>query len=155
MARFVCAALVAAIVIAPSIAAAQPLPPVRLSVRTNGAQNEQASTLLGVSHNGRHVLFSTTGTLVDEDLNGHNDLYVRDRDTAASKVVFARDIAFDGVTFCYDGVRPNLDQVSFTIPKGSDVAFVGPSGCGKSTVLSMLMRMYDPQQGAVRVDGGR
>ncbi len=81
------------------------------------------------------------------------DADVRDRDGAASEVVFARDIAFDGVTFCHDGARPNLDEVSFTIPRGSDVAFVGPSGCGKTTVLSMLMRMYDPQEGAVRVDG--
>jgi hypothetical protein len=85
--RVTCTSVVAAaLCLAASPVHAQPVPPARLSVRTNGAQNAQASTLLGVSHNGRHVLFSTTGPLVDEDLNGHNDLYVRDRDTDADGI---------------------------------------------------------------------
>ena len=81
MVRFVCAALVAAILLAPSIAAAQPLPPVRLSVSTDGTQSDYPSTLKDVSADGRHVLFSTSAPLVATDLNGVLDLYVRDRDT--------------------------------------------------------------------------
>jgi ATP-binding cassette, subfamily B, bacterial len=78
---------------------------------------------------------------------------VGDRDGAAEHVTFDHDVSLDHVTFSYDGTRDHLDDVSLTIPKGAHVAFVGPSGCGKSTVLSLLMRMYDPQQGSVRVDG--
>ena len=72
---------------------------------------------------------------------------------AASHVSFDRDLSFDHVTFSHSGSRVDLDDVSFTISKGSYVAFVGASGCGKSTVLSLLMRMYDPEGGAVRIDG--
>lgn len=64
-------------------------------------------------------------------------------------------IAFEGVTFAYPN-RPAvhaLDAVSFRVARGETVALVGSSGAGKSTVLSLLLRFYDPQAGAVRVDG--
>ena len=77
----------------------------------------------------------------------------QDRPDAASQVAFEQDLSFDHVTFSHDGGRTDLDDVTFTIPKGSYVSFVGASGCGKSTVLSLLMRMYDPEGGAVRIDG--
>ena len=69
MVRFVCAALVAAILLAPSIAAAQPLPPVRLSVSTDGTRSERhPSSLLDISADGRHVLFrSIASNLVAGD----------------------------------------------------------------------------------------
>ena len=82
MVRFVCAAVVAAIVVSPSIAAAQPVPPVRLSVSTGGTEANGASTTMAVSRDGRHVLFSSTATnLVAGDTNGQVDFFVRDRDT--------------------------------------------------------------------------
>src|SRR5262249_12717357 len=64
-----------------------------------------------------------------------------------------RDLVFDRVAFSYDGGRRILDDVSFTIPKGTWAAFVGPSGSGKSTVLSLVLRFYDPTEGSVRIDG--
>ena len=82
MVRLVCAAAVAAIVVSPSIAAAQPVPPVRLSVSTGGTEANGASTTMAVSRDGRHVLFSSTATnLVAGDTNGQVDFFVRDRDT--------------------------------------------------------------------------
>lgn len=78
---------------------------------------------------------------------------VVDREDASKQASFASNLSFDGVTFSYDGSSNNLEEVSFRIEKEEYVAFVGPSGCGKSTVLNLLMRMYDPNQGSVCVDG--
>lgn len=77
---------------------------------------------------------------------------VDDAHDAREQVTFDRQLSLDHVTFSYDGQNNNLIDVSLTIPKGQYVALVGPSGCGKSTVLSLILRLYDPQQGTVRVD---
>ena len=64
------------------------------------------------------------------------------------------DVAFDNVTFAYDaGARPALKSMSFAIAERQRVALVGPSGAGKSTVIALLLRFFDPQQGAVRIGG--
>jgi ABC-type multidrug transport system fused ATPase/permease subunit len=62
-------------------------------------------------------------------------------------------VALRGVRFGYDPSHLVLDGVDVSIPAGSRVAFVGPSGSGKSTVLRLLLRQYDPDEGAVEVDG--
>jgi ABC-type multidrug transport system fused ATPase/permease subunit len=63
-------------------------------------------------------------------------------------------VEFDDVRFRY---RPDLPEVehgvSFVIPPGGMTAFVGPSGAGKTTVFSLIERFYDPDSGAVLVDG--
>lgn len=65
------------------------------------------------------------------------------------------EIAFEDVTFRYPA-RPEvsaLNGVSLRVAPGETVALVGPSGAGKTTILQLLMRFYDPQMGAVRMDG--
>jgi ATP-binding cassette subfamily B protein/subfamily B ATP-binding cassette protein MsbA len=63
-------------------------------------------------------------------------------------------IEFDNVTFAYPRtVDPVLRDFSLTVGPGETVALVGPNGCGKSTLVNLLARFYDPQQGAIRVDG--
>ncbi len=60
-----------------------------------------------------------------------------------------------GVRFAYPG-RPDLPALKgfdLTVRPGETVALVGPSGAGKSTVFRLLLRFYDPQEGAVSVDG--
>jgi ATP-binding cassette, subfamily C, bacterial CydD len=64
------------------------------------------------------------------------------------------DVAFDGVTFAYDGAgRPALDKVSFTIGEHQRVALVGPSGAGKTTIASLILRFFDADAGAIRIGG--
>jgi subfamily B ATP-binding cassette protein MsbA len=65
---------------------------------------------------------------------------------------FREGIEFRGVTFSYEN-REILKDISFTIKKGETVALVGPSGGGKSTIADLIPRFYDPQQGAVLIDG--
>ncbi|WP_435738251.1 ABC transporter ATP-binding protein [Cellulosimicrobium sp. PMB13] len=77
---------------------------------------------------------------------------------AASRVGALPRLELDGVSFSYraegdDAPRQVLDDVSFTVRPGQRVALVGPSGAGKSTVLSLLVRFFDPDSGAVRLDG--
>jgi ATP-binding cassette, subfamily C, bacterial CydD len=64
------------------------------------------------------------------------------------------DVAFDHVTFAYDGARrPALDRVSFTIAEHQCVALVGPSGAGKTTIASLLLRFFDADGGSIRIGG--
>lgn len=65
------------------------------------------------------------------------------------------EIAFEGVTFHYP-TRPDapaLRDVDLRVAPGETVALVGPSGAGKTTILQLLLRFYDPDSGAVRLDG--
>lgn len=78
---------------------------------------------------------------------------VEDVATAVNLPAMRRGIELHDVTFGYSPAQKNLDRVSLSIPRGSSVAFVGPSGSGKSTILSLVMRLYDPSEGEVAIDG--
>ncbi len=62
------------------------------------------------------------------------------------------EVVFENVNFSYDPERPILHNVSFRIPPGGRVAIVGGSGSGKSTLARLLLRFYDVDSGAVKVD---
>jgi ATP-binding cassette, subfamily B, bacterial len=62
-------------------------------------------------------------------------------------------ITFENVRFSYDRETAVLDSVSFHVPAGSICAIVGPSGVGKSTIADLILRLYDPDSGSVRLDG--
>lgn len=63
------------------------------------------------------------------------------------------EVRFENVQFSYDGKRPILEDVSFSIPVGQKVAIVGGTGEGKSTLLSLVPRFYDPDGGKIFLDG--
>ena len=67
----------------------------------------------------------------------------------------ARAIEFDEVSFAYPSRpgAPALHRFGLSIAAGERAALVGPSGAGKSTLFALLLRFYDPQRGAVRIDG--
>jgi ATP-binding cassette subfamily B protein len=62
-------------------------------------------------------------------------------------------VEFKDVSFSYDGKRPAVSDLSFTAAPGERIALVGPTGSGKSTALALLHRAFDPQSGAVAIDG--
>ena len=66
----------------------------------------------------------------------------------------AHQIRFRDVRFAYPGSQLNvLDGFDVVIPAGSSLAIVGPNGAGKTTLAKLLCRLYDPQAGAIEVDG--
>jgi ATP-binding cassette, subfamily B, bacterial len=65
----------------------------------------------------------------------------------------AREIRFRDVTFGYSGTAPVLEHFDLTIPAGSSIAIVGQNGAGKTTLAKLLCRLYDPQSGAIEIDG--
>jgi ATP-binding cassette, subfamily B, bacterial len=65
----------------------------------------------------------------------------------------AREIRFHNVTFAYPGGATVLDGFDLAIPAGSSLAIVGQNGAGKTTLAKLLCRLYDPQRGAIEVDG--
>ena len=63
------------------------------------------------------------------------------------------EVIFDNVSFAYRPDEPILHNLSFRIAQGEHVALAGPTGSGKSTIISMLCRLYEPQQGRILLDG--
>ena len=63
------------------------------------------------------------------------------------------EIAFNNVTFAYQENRPVLDEFTLDVPAGTSIALVGATGSGKSTVARLLPRFYEPESGAVKIDG--
>jgi ATP-binding cassette subfamily B protein len=75
-----------------------------------------------------------------------------ERPGAAAPTDARGEIEFDRVCFRH-GENAVLDEISFRVPAGTICAILGPSGAGKSTVADLLLRFYDPDSGAVRLDG--
>jgi ATP-binding cassette subfamily B protein len=63
------------------------------------------------------------------------------------------DIEFRGVSFRYEDGTPVLHDVSLSIPRGTRVGIAGETGAGKTTLISLLMRFFDPTEGAIALDG--
>ena len=78
---------------------------------------------------------------------------LRDRPDAADPGRLQGHVEFDNVSFSYDGRSPAAANLSFIALPGQSVALVGQTGAGKSTALALLHRAFDPQSGAIRIDG--
>ena len=78
---------------------------------------------------------------------------IEDRPGAPALVVKRGEVEFERVSFAYEPGRAVLHEVSFGIAPGRTLAVVGGSGSGKSTLARLLLRLYDPTAGAVRIDG--
>jgi ATP-binding cassette, subfamily B, beta-glucan exporter len=78
---------------------------------------------------------------------------VRDKPNAVDPGRLNGAVSFNDVSFSYDGKRSALIDVSFTVKPGENIAIVGSTGSGKSTTLGLLHRAFDPQSGAIIIDG--
>ena len=78
---------------------------------------------------------------------------VHDRPHAKNLERLHGGVSFENVSFSYDGKRSAIADVSFHVRPGETVALVGATGSGKSTTLGLLHRAFDPQSGAIRIDG--
>jgi ATP-binding cassette subfamily B protein len=77
---------------------------------------------------------------------------IRDQPGARPLENVRGEIEFDRVSFGYGGDAV-LDDLSFRVAPGTICAILGPSGVGKSTLADLLVRFYDPDAGAIRIDG--
>jgi len=78
---------------------------------------------------------------------------VRDRPDAVDPGRVRGQVEFEDVSFSYDGKRTAVADLSFAASPGDRIALVGPTGSGKSTALALLHRAFDPQSGAIFIDG--
>jgi ATP-binding cassette subfamily B protein len=78
---------------------------------------------------------------------------VRDRPDAIDPGRVRGLVEFKDVSYSYDGKRPAVSDLNFSVLPGEIVALVGPTGAGKTTALALLHRVFDPQAGVVRIDG--
>lgn len=63
------------------------------------------------------------------------------------------EVAFENVSFAYQGNRSILYDITFTAKPGQVIALIGPTGSGKSTITNLIPRFYDPSAGRIRIDG--
>jgi len=98
-------------------------------------------------------LFENIGTVQD----GINTLSVpskvNDKPNAIALNVNRGDIIFDSVNFSYNTNEAVFENLDLQIPAGEKVGIVGRSGAGKSSLVSLLLRFYDIQSGAITIDG--
>lgn len=78
---------------------------------------------------------------------------VRDAPDAIPVPEIRRGVAFRSVGFRYQPDRPALERVDFEAEAGTVTAVVGPTGSGKSTLMALLLRLFDPSEGAIEIDG--
>ncbi|MFB6269221.1 MAG: ABC transporter ATP-binding protein [Halobacterium sp.] len=78
---------------------------------------------------------------------------IEENPDADELVVDEGRVVYDDVTFGYGDEETIVEDVDFEVPGGDTLALVGPTGAGKSTVLKLLLRMYDVDDGEIRIDG--
>lgn len=94
---------------------------------------------------------SASTTRIFEILDEAEEL-VNDQDTPVPATVEGH-VKFEHVAFSYDERKPLIKDLSFEVKPGQTVAIVGPTGAGKTTLINLLMRFYDVDSGAIKIDG--
>ena len=87
---------------------------------------------------------------VAEVINAPEDMT---RLAAAEAEEKSAHIEFRDVSFSYTGVGKNIEHLSFRLEHGQTLGILGPTGSGKSTIINLLLRLYDPDEGTILIDG--
>ncbi len=127
-----------------------------LGVGAVAAASAMAFRLNGISHWvmwEMASLFEHIGTVQDGMATLSRRRAVVDRDDAQPLQVPRGEVRFENVVFAYGGARKVVDGLNLTIQPGEKIGLVGRSGAGKSTVVNLLLRLYDLESGAIRIDG--
>ena len=95
---------------------------------------------------------SASANRINEVLTAEDDLAVIP-ETELPKKDGEPFIVFDNVNFSYKGRRLDLSDISFSLPRGGSLGIIGATGSGKTTLVSLLMRFYDVDSGAIRIGG--
>ena len=98
-------------------------------------------------------IFQAIGTIKDAMPVMTTPPTIIDRAGAAELSVPSGDINFDHIRFAYKAGKPVIDDLSLTVRGGEKVGLVGLSGAGKTTLVNLLLRFYEIQDGAIRIDG--
>ncbi|HWJ74541.1 MAG TPA: ABC transporter ATP-binding protein [Kaistia sp.] len=98
-------------------------------------------------------LFDNVGTVEDGMRTIARPHGLIDQPEAPDLVVRRGEIVFDHVSFAYGGTTPVLRGVDLTVHPGERIGIVGRSGAGKTTLVSLLLRLYDLEEGSIRIDG--
>lgn len=98
-------------------------------------------------------LFENIGTVQDGMATLSLPRQIEDKPQAQPLRVDQGEIAFDQIGFHYGKGSGVIDDLSLTIRPGEKIGLIGPSGAGKSTLVNLLLRFYDLEGGAIRIDG--
>ncbi|MBB4504630.1 ABC transporter ATP-binding protein [Rhizobium leguminosarum] len=98
-------------------------------------------------------IFQAIGTIKDAVPVMTTPPTITDRTDAKNLVVERGEIRFENVRFAYKSGKPVIDDLSLTVRPGEKVGLVGLSGAGKTTLVSLLLRFYDIEDGAIFIDG--
>jgi ATP-binding cassette subfamily B (MDR/TAP) protein 1 len=113
--------------------------------------------VMKLAQNGPKIKFFSLATLALGDVKAFldDDTGIQKTENLTEVSTTEGNIALDQVSFEYPSApgKQVLNNVSFTVPAGTTAALVGESGCGKSTMVGLLLRLYDPTQGKVLLDG--
>ncbi|MGO7088718.1 ABC transporter ATP-binding protein [Rhizobium leguminosarum] len=98
-------------------------------------------------------IFRALGTIKDAMPVMTTPPTITDRPDAAELTVRRGELHFENVRFAYKSGKPVIDDLSLTVRPGEKVGLVGLSGAGKTTLVSLLLRFYDIEDGAILIDG--
>lgn len=82
----------------------------------------------------------------------HSELMYDSESLGSDTVLFKKKIVLENICFEYEPNRPVLNYIDLVIQKGSKIAFVGESGGGKSTLIDIIIGLYKPSSGIIKVD---
>ena len=104
----------------------------------------------------QRIMFMSEGNMTVADAFDRIDSVLNRKpfeNSEKSKKLDDYSVAFENVSFSYDGEKLALDNVSFEVKSGTSIALVGPSGGGKTTVAGLIARFWDVQNGALKIGG--